>query len=158
MAGNAELVAYVVAGSGTDPGAHELRAFIVMEADRAAAEYILPYTLERHQQEYERDDIVYLSILRQRELAGFFILALEEDGTSVEFRRIVVADRGRGTGQHAILAMETYCRHKLKRERIWLDVFEDNDRGRHVYGKLGYREFDYGTLQNRRLIYMQKSL
>ncbi len=138
--------------------AHELRAFILMEAESDTAEFILPYSLARHREEFEREEIVYLSIFRRHELAGFFILALEADGNSVEFRRIVVDDKGRGTGQQSILAMETYCRHQLKRKRIWLDVFEDNHRGRHVYQKLGYREFDRGELEDRILIFMQKTI
>ena len=138
--------------------AHELRAFVPMEADSDAVEFILPYSLARHREEFERDDIVYLSIFRQHELAGFFILALEGDGNSVEFRRIVIADKGQGTGQQAILAMETYCRHRLKCTRIWLDVFEDNHRGRHVYQKLGYRQFDEGDLNGKKLLYFDKSI
>ena len=76
----------------------------------------------------------------------------------VEFRRIVVSCRGIGIGQAAIPAMEVYCREQLHCRRIWLDVFDSNPRGRHIYQKLGYRLFDTGELEGRKLLYMDKSL
>ena len=136
----------------------ELQAFADMETDADAAEYILPYSLARHRQEFAREDIVYLSIINNRELAGFFILALEDDGHSVEFRRIVVAAKNAGIGQQAISSMQDYCRDRLDRERIWLDVFEHNSRGRHIYRKLGYVPFDRAELNGKPLLFMQKLL
>ena len=116
------------------------------------------YSLEEHQREYERVDIVYLSIYADSQLAGYFILALDSDLTSVEFRRIVVAAKGAGIGQAAIAAMEAYCVEALRRQRIWLDVFASNPRGLHIYQKLGYRRFDSGELDGRKLLYLQKTI
>ena len=86
------------------------------------------------------------------------ILALDSDLTSVEFRRIVVAAKGAGIGQAAIAAMEAYCVEALRRQRIWLDVFASNPRGLHIYQKLGYRRFDSGELDGRKLLYLQKTI
>jgi RimJ/RimL family protein N-acetyltransferase len=101
-----------------------------------------PYSLERYRSEFAKPDIVYLSILNAGELARFFMLALDPDHTSVELRRIVIAQKGIGPGQDAILPMEDYCRERIGRSRIWLDVFDFNHRGQHVYQKLGYRRFN----------------
>lgn len=119
---------------------------------------ILPYSLARHEREFARKENIYLSILRDDRLTGFIILGLDEDGSSVEFRRIVVATRGGGTGQQAIFRMEEYCRDELRRYRVWLDVFADNLRGQHIYRKLGYRQFDKGDLGGRILLYFVKRL
>jgi RimJ/RimL family protein N-acetyltransferase len=102
--------------------------------------------------------IVYLRILARGEPAGFFLLALDPDGRSVEFRRVVVAPERRGIGQAAIRAMETFCRAELGRTRIWLDVFEENDRARHIYRKLGYRLFGHGSFDGRPLLLFEKDL
>jgi RimJ/RimL family protein N-acetyltransferase len=136
----------------------DIPAFIEMEKDADTSDFILPYSPERHQSEFAKPDIVYLSILNAGELAGFFILVLEADGRSVEFRRIVVADKGKGLAQAAIPAMEEYCRERLGRNRIWLDVFEFNQRGQHIYQKLGYRRFDQGEAEGKVLFFYDKLL
>ena len=138
--------------------AGELQFFCSMEQDADVAPNILPYSVEQHQAEYNRDDIVYLTIHDNHELAGFLILALDPDESSVEFRRIVVVNRNRGTGQQAIREMEVYCRDRLQRTRIWLDVFDFNQRGQHVYNKLGYELFDQKDYQDKTLLYYQKSI
>jgi RimJ/RimL family protein N-acetyltransferase len=129
-----------------------------MEQDADAAPNIVPYSYEQHLAEYNRGDIVYLSIYDNHQLAGFFILALDPDNHSVEFRRIVVACKDRGIGQQAISQMETYCREQLNRNRVWLDVFDFNQRGQHVYAKLGYKFFDQKDFHGQTLLCYQKSI
>jgi len=103
------------------------------------------------------DELVYLSILHNNKLAGFIILCQEGDET-VEFRRIVISSKNRGIGQQTILAMEQYCSQELGCSAIWLDVFESNERGRHIYAKLGYREFKSGAHQGKPLLFMKKQI
>ncbi len=136
----------------------ELEKFSEMDLDPGTSEHITVSSLQQHQQAFARDDIVYLSIYRDAGLVGYFMLALESDPGSIEFRRIVVATRGAGIGQQAIPAMEDFCRDRLGCQRIWLDVFETNTRGRHVYEKLGYQLFDTGQLRGRKLFFMQKNI
>ncbi|CAD7850543.1 MAG: hypothetical protein [Olavius algarvensis Gamma 3 endosymbiont] len=136
----------------------QLALFCELERDPDTAPYVLPTTLEQHRRAFAREEIIYLSIYDRGELGGFFILALDSDERSVEFRRIVVADKGRGTGRRAINTMETYCRDRLQRSRIWLDVFDFNERGRQVYSRLGYQLFDQRTYQGKQLLYYQKEL
>ena len=137
---------------------NELSLFAAMEIADDTAEYIFGWDVERHLAEFQKQEVIYLSILSDDELAGFFILAIESDGESVEFRRIVVSNEKRGVGQAAIAAMEQYCRSKLKRRNIWLDVLEANDRGRHIYKKLGYQFFKNGNQDGKPLLFYQKVL
>ena len=136
----------------------QLPLFHAMEQDADTSPYILPTTLEQHQQAFDHDDIIYLSIYENGEVAGYFILALDADGSSVELRRIVVARKGRGTGSSAIGALETFCRDRLKRKRIWLDVFDFNARGRQVYTRLGYRPFDQQDFEGKQLLFYEKNI
>ncbi len=138
--------------------ADELAGFARLEQDGDTSPHILPTTLQQHRVQFARDDILYLTIERGGTTCGYFILALEADGHSVEFRRIVVTPRGAGIGQRAIPAMEAWCRDRLGRRRIWLDVFDSNPRGRHVYEKLGYRRFDEAAYDHRRLYFYHKEL
>ena len=136
----------------------ELDIVCELELDADTLPYILPTSRARHETNMARDDMVYLSIYREDRFAGYFILVLEADGESVEFRRIVIAEKGAGTGREAIVRMEEYCRDRLGRSRIWLDVFDFNDRGMHLYPSLGYRYTGEQELDGNRLLFFEKSL
>ncbi|MCF2856955.1 GNAT family N-acetyltransferase [Pseudoalteromonas sp. SMS1] len=132
-------------------------AFVTMEQADNTSTYIIPYSKEMHFAEMHKEDIVYLSVFDQGVLAGFMILACESNH-SVEFRRIVIASKGNGVGQKAIYLMEAYCVKQLCCQRIWLDVFESNLRGIHIYKKLGYQPFDDSSHMGKKLILMEKEL
>lgn len=136
----------------------EIPCFVEMEQAKGTAEFIIPYSLEEHLAKFSEQDIVYLSIIDEGRLAGFIILAIDPDGVSVEFRRIVVSAKNKGVGQSAIHAMEDFCRARFRCNRIWLDVFEFNQRGRYIYEKLGYIQFKKGEYDGKSLLYYQKSL
>ena len=132
--------------------------FAALEQAPDTAEFILPYSRSEHVQKMLDPHLMYLRILQDGELAGFFILALDPDAHSVEFRRIVVAIKARGIGQVAIAAMERFCRDEWQRTRIWLDVFEHNSRGQHIYEKLGYKRYGARDHEGRRLLLYEKEL
>jgi len=54
--------------------------------------------------------------------------------------------------------MESFCRSELGASRVWLDVYHDNERARHVYEKLGFSRFREQNFGGRLLIYYQKRL
>lgn len=136
----------------------DLPKFAAMEQGIDTREFIVPHELQVHRERFGDPDIIYLRIVNGGELAGFFILVRDPDGHSIEFRRIVVASKGRGIGQEAIAEMEEYCRSRLRRTRIWLDVFEHNARGRHIYEKLHYRRFGRSDLDGEPLLLYEKQL
>lgn len=136
----------------------DLVAFARMERSLEARDFVSQDSHREHLARFVRPEVVYLGILSDGRLSGFAMLVLEADGVSVEFRRVVVAAPDAGIGQRAFPEMEAFCRGTLGRRRVWLDVFEDNPRGRHVYAKLGYKRFDSGTLRGRPLYYLEKWL
>jgi len=135
----------------------EIEQFVQMEQSEDTARHVIPWSVEKHLSEMQNESIVYLSIYVDRILSGFIILFLEEAGV-IEFRRIVISSKGKGLGQRAIKQMEKYCIEELKGSKVWLDVFESNHRGRHIYNKLGYRQFKIGSHEGRTLIFMEKPL
>jgi len=132
--------------------------FAALEQGADTREFVAPYSDVEHARRMLDPAMVYLRILADGALAGFFILVLDPDGTSIEFRRVVVSADRRGIGQTAITAMENYCRAELRRPRIWLDVFEHNHRSRHIYDKLGYEQYGRGSYEGRPLLLYQKYL
>lgn len=70
---------------------------------------------------------------------GYIILAgLLDSNQSIEFRRIVITEKGRGYGKATVeivkkLAFETYHAH-----RLWLDVKIQNHRAQEIYRGAGF--------------------
>lgn len=133
----------------------ELERICEMEQGEAQ-EFIIPYSLERHQAELVKPDVVYKSIWHERELIGFLILVLDQDGHSVEFRRIVIARRGRGYGKRVVRMVDEICHNELGKTRIWLDVFETNERVWHVYQQCGYQQFGKSEHEGRTFLLYEK--
>jgi RimJ/RimL family protein N-acetyltransferase len=70
---------------------------------------------------------------------GFVILAgLQGEHRSIEFRRIVVTEQGKGYGRAAVRAIQRHAFDTLSAYRLWLDVKEPHTRARAVYKKEGF--------------------
>ena len=135
----------------------ELEKFDAMDRQGHAREYVLQTGIETHRQYFDDPCITYLSIKNEGgEFCGYFILVLEPDTGSVEFRRILIDQHRRGIGQPAISEMEKYCKNVLAVERIWLDVFDDNEIGIYIYEKMGYQRFKEEWIDGRRLYFYEK--
>ncbi|HEV8546308.1 MAG TPA: GNAT family protein [Candidatus Limnocylindrales bacterium] len=48
------------------------------------------------------------------------------------------ADTGRGYGSDALAALLDFGFTELRLERLWLDVYDFNERGRHIYERAGF--------------------
>ena len=48
------------------------------------------------------------------------------------------ADTSQGYGSDAIRALVDFAFGELRLQRVWLDVYDDNARGRHVYERIGF--------------------
>lgn len=69
---------------------------------------------------------------------GFAILVEAEPGC-IEWRRVVVARRDDGIGSEFMRAVIKQFRD-AGAHTIWLDVYKENTRARHVYASLGFKE------------------
>lgn len=124
----------------------DLPAIVAMEgADR---QYIIPYSPERHRQVILSKDEVHLSVIQlpDQKRVGFIILAgLSSPHKALEFRRIVISEKGKGYGRESLRLVKKYCFEQLQFHRLWLDVFEDNHRAIQLYRSENFRE--EGTLR-----------
>ena len=117
-------------------------AVTALEQEAENSSFIIPYPLSRHQQVIEDPDEEHLSIFsHDGQMLGFIILAgLKNPHQSLEFRRIVIREKGKGWGRLALKAVKQYCFEKLHCHRLWLDVFSFNERARKLYLSEGFRE------------------
>ena len=140
-----------------DAKREELGRICEME-QRETRNFVIPWPLNRHQAEFARPDVVYKSIWCGGQHVGFLILVLDSDARSVELRRIVVTEPGHGYGQRAVSMIDDICRDELGRVRVWLDVFETNERARHVYERCGYNRFGKSEHEGRTLLLYEKAV
>jgi len=81
------------------------------------------------------------------ERAGYVILrGLRSANRCLELKRIVIAEPGRGLGRQVLRAIIDKAFGELAAHRLWLDVYDDNHRARHLYRSLGFVE--EGTLRD----------
>ncbi len=104
--------------------------------------FITAWTYDQHRGALFDTNLAHLIIEDETDQAvGFILLAgLDSPHQNIEFRRIVVTEKGHGYGQEAIQQVQRFAFTRLNAHRLWLDVKENNRRARYIYDKLGFRE------------------
>ncbi len=137
----------------------ELKLFSTLDKQKDVEKYVTQKSPDEYINEFRNPDMLYLTIINKyKKIAGYFIIVREDKKKSVEIRRIIIDENERGIGQQAIREMEKFCKITLKVQRAWLDVFEHNHRGWHVYRKLGYTKFKEGICEGKKLYFLEKQL
>jgi RimJ/RimL family protein N-acetyltransferase len=120
----------------------DLDFVVVAETDRENGEWLLAWTRDRHRASLDDDDVCHLVVEGDggRRL-GFIVLAgLSNAHGSVECRRVVITEKGRGHGRRALHALAFFVFEDLGAHRLWLDTQVRNERARHLYRSAGFVE------------------
>jgi RimJ/RimL family protein N-acetyltransferase len=120
----------------------DLNLICEIENDQANSAFITPYTVERHLIVIESKDEEHLTVWNKatNRIIGFIILAgIENPNLSLEFRRIVIQSKGNGFGRQCLRLIKEYCFKRISFHRLWLDVFDDNDRAINLYKTEGFK-------------------
>lgn len=120
----------------------------VMQAESAVenAPYVAQWTKEQHIKGLSDDNLLHVMLLEEGRIFGYAILdGLLDSNKSVELKRFVVVDKGRGLGRAALKLFIKFAFEELKVHRLWLDVRIYNDRARYLYKSIGFVE--EGTLR-----------
>jgi RimJ/RimL family protein N-acetyltransferase len=115
----------------------------VISAERAEdnRNFVAQWTQEQHKAALSQPDMRHLIIehLETRKPVGYVILAgLKDPNQSIEFRRIVVTDKGKGYGRSAVRLVKQLAFNELNAHRLWLDVKVYNAYARHLYESEGF--------------------
>jgi diamine N-acetyltransferase len=74
------------------------------------------------------------------QITGFAILqGLLSEHRAVEIKRIVIGAPNQGTGKRLLTEVADRAFGQYGAHRLYLDVFVNNDRARHVYETFGFR-------------------
>jgi diamine N-acetyltransferase len=113
---------------------------IAWERDPENAAFVVAWPEYSHRGALQDPTFRHFMIEVGERSVGFLILAGIADAVPVvEFRRIVVAEKGRGIGRTAVAETVRYAFEGLDASAIWLDFVHDNTRARRVYESLGFR-------------------
>ncbi len=119
----------------------DLKEVIRMENASDTEQFIAPYSAEEHMQIANHPEALHLLAVRKENdvPVGFFIINLvDRKHHSMEVRRLVIDDKGKGSGQEMINWVLSWCFDELNFRRIWFDVFCDNKRAIRLYNYYGF--------------------
>lgn len=115
----------------------DLDYVIAAECHAENRSYIIPWSREKHLQAISDPDIAHL-IVRDQSNVGFVILAgLLNPNQSLEFRRIVITDKGKGYGKATVEQVKASAFDTYQAHRLWLDVKVQNYRAQAIYQQAG---------------------
>lgn len=116
-------------------------AIITLERNPIARQFVGQWTEDRHRSTLAAGDArYYVSESEACEVEAYVILrGLKEDSRAIEIKRVVVAKPERGLGRRILTEIIRIAFRELGAHRLFLDVFEDNARARHLYESLGFK-------------------
>ena len=103
--------------------------------------FIRQWTKEQHLTALNNPDIGHFLVINARTCCpvGHVILAgLQSFDSSVEFRRLVISDKGCGYGRDAVRLVKIFAFEELTCHRLWLDVMLGNKRAYKLYRSEGF--------------------
>jgi len=121
----------------------------IIEFEKLNAQYVHQYSKDKHITLLNDNDCLHLSIKRldNNELIGHMIIfGLSNHNKVLEFRRLTINEKGLGFGRDAIRLLKKLCFEKLAFHRLWLDVYDDNDKAISLYESEGFVK--EGTLRD----------
>lgn len=119
----------------------DLDFVLAAEAAPDNRRFVLQWSREQHVTAIGSPNIAHriLEDPLKRQAVGYVILlGLEEPHRSIEFRRLVVTEKGRGYGRAAVRAIKRFAFEEFGAHRLWLDVKEFNHRAKQLYASEGF--------------------
>jgi diamine N-acetyltransferase len=117
----------------------DLPYIVEVEKKYADLGFISTDDLQVHGRRLTDPNCLYWVVESGNQSAGYVILCgLRLESRSIELKRIVIAEPGRGMGRQVLQAVMSEAFNNLGAHRLWLDTFDDNLRAQHVYSALGF--------------------
>ncbi len=107
------------------------------------AQYIGNWSNKQHSDSLSNPDILHLIVENHtaNKPIGYIIMAgLNNPNHSIEFKRFVICEKGKGFGKETLKLIKKYSFNKLKAHRLWLDVRVKNKRAQNIYKSQGFKE------------------
>lgn len=122
---------------------NDLDFVINAEQEPSNAQYVGQWTKEQHKKALFNEDILHLIVedkTTDKPIAYVIIAGLTNPNRNIEFRRIVISDKGKGFGRETIKLVRKLSFKQLNAHRLWLDVRYKNHRAQKLYKSEGFVE------------------
>jgi RimJ/RimL family protein N-acetyltransferase len=119
----------------------DIPAMLALERTPMAREFVGQWSEERHRATLSGGDVrYYVSETEWGEIQAYAILrGIQESSRAIELKRLVVAVPERGIGRSVLKELMRIAFRELGAHRMFLDVYDDNARARHLYESLGFQ-------------------
>ncbi|MBW4632608.1 MAG: GNAT family N-acetyltransferase [Iphinoe sp. HA4291-MV1] len=120
----------------------DIEFILSQEARDEFKDFIIRWSRDEHSRNLNNSDKRYFIIENEPgDASGYAILSgFKSRNLSIELTRIVIAQPGLGYGTRALHILIKKVFEEYNVHRFWLDVFEHNQRARHVYQSVGFKE------------------
>lgn len=114
---------------------NDLEFVFGIESEASKAGVVTSQSFEDHEKYLTDEDVRHLIIEAEGKAVGYLILAglSDTENETIEFRRMVVAEKGKGYGRQALQLAKKMAFEQLNAHRLWLDVIDFNERARRLY-------------------------
>jgi RimJ/RimL family protein N-acetyltransferase len=112
-----------------------------MEQDSENAPTIRQWSREKHIAAIADSNYDHITVraCSDDRIVGYIILVgLDDPDDNVEFKRIVIAEKGRGLGRAAVKYIKEHAFNDLGAHRLWLEVMTNNERAYQLYESEGF--------------------
>lgn len=119
----------------------DLDTIIPMERSTDNALFIRQWSRQKHLEAISDKNIGHFVIhaADDKRIVGYIILiGLENPDKSVEFKRIVINEKGNGYGWAGVRFIKKYVFEELGFHRVWLEVLGNNERAYRLYKSEGF--------------------
>lgn len=103
------------------------------------SKFIFRGTYEEHLAEISDPSVGLFIVKTKEELQpiGFVLYVIDHESERLELRRIAIDSKNQGYGREVFLRIFKLAFEELNLNKVWLDVYHDNEVGIHFYESLG---------------------
>lgn len=123
----------------------------VMEIEKENSNFVYLWSKEKHIQTINDNNWLH-AVIRSKQLdqiIGYVLLdGIESEHETIELTRIALNKKDGGFGRKTIGLIKKLCFETYGCHRLWLDVFDHNERAIHLYKSEGF--FEEGIMRECR--------
>lgn len=110
----------------------------VLKAEREPenALYVGQWSKDQHINSLSNSDLLHLIVedsITKRPVGYIIMAGIKNPNHNIEFRRLVISEKGNGFGRESLKLTKELAFTKLKAHRLWLDVRYKNHRAQNLY-------------------------
>lgn len=121
----------------------DLEFVVNAEGNPINAQYVTVWSREQHKNALLEKDILHLIVedsITNKPVGYVIIAGIKNPSKNIEFRRIVISDKGKGRGRETLRLIKKIAFNRLGAHRLWLDVRCKNLKAKSLYKSEGFVE------------------